>query len=127
MRHARLLTADGFELARVEVAETARERARGLLGRSALAPGCAMWLAPCRSIHTVGMRFAIDVAFLDREARVLTICEEVRPFRLVWGGWRASGVLEFAAGELARLRITRSQQLLLPADDAPAASAAPLR
>ena len=116
MRHARLLTDDRRELARVEVAETARERARGLLGRSALAPGHAMWLAPCRSIHTIGMRFPIDVVFLDREARVLTIRERVRSFRLTWGGWRASGVLEFAAGEVARLRITRGQQLMLPDD-----------
>lgn len=118
MRHARLLTADGGELARVEVAETARERARGLLGRSSLTPGRAMWLAPCRSIHTVGMRFAIDVAFLDRDARVLTIREQVPPFRLTWGGWRATGVLEFAAGEVARLRIMPGQQLLLSGDRA---------
>jgi uncharacterized protein len=116
MRHARLLTDEGLELARVEVAETAWERSRGLLGRSALAPGRAMWLAPCRSIHTVGMRFALDVAFLDRDARVVTIREQVAPFRLTWGGWRASGVLEFAAGEVARLGITHGQQLRLPDD-----------
>jgi uncharacterized membrane protein (UPF0127 family) len=121
MRHAHLLTDDGRELARVEVAETARERARGLLGRSALAPGRAMWLAPCRSIHTVGMRFAIDVAFLDRDARVVTIREQVPSFRLAWGGWRARGVLEFGAGELARLRITRGQQLRLAPGDPSAA------
>ena len=113
MRHARLLTEDRRELARLELAETARERARGLLGRSSLPAGQAMWLAPCRSIHTIGMRFAIDVAFLDRDARVLTIREQLPPFRLTWGGWRARGVLEFAAGEIARLSITQGQQLLL--------------
>jgi uncharacterized membrane protein (UPF0127 family) len=110
---ARLLTADGRELARVELATTARLRARGLLGRSALAPGHALWLAPGRSIHTVGMRFAIDVVFLDRDARVVTIREHVVPFRLTWGGWRSRGVLEFAAGEVARLAITPGQQLQL--------------
>jgi uncharacterized membrane protein (UPF0127 family) len=110
---ARLLTADGRELARVELAITARRRARGLLGRSALAPGHALWLAPGRSIHTVGMRFAIDVVFLDRETHVVAIREQMVPWRLTWGGWRARGVLEFAAGEVARLRITRGQQLQL--------------
>ena len=113
MRHARLLTDEGHELARVEMAETARERARGLLGRSSLPQGQTMWLAPCRSIHTIGMRFAIDVAFLDRDARVVAISEQLPSFRLAWGGWRARGVLEFAAGEVARLRISLGQQLRL--------------
>jgi len=113
MRHARLLTDGGRELARVEVAQTARERARGLLGRSSLPPGHSMWLQPCRCIHTIGMRFAIDVAFLDRDARVVAISERVPSFRLAWGGWRAAGVLEFGAGEVARLGIAQGQQLRL--------------
>src|SRR5436190_24266638 len=113
MHYARLMTADGREVARVEVAVTARQRARGLLGKSALAPGCAMWLSPGRSIHTIGMRFAIDVVFLDRDWRVVTIREAVVPFRLAWGGWRARGVLEFAAGEVARLKIAPGQQFTL--------------
>ena len=116
MQHARLLTADGRELARVELATTARQRARGLLGRSALASGSALWLAPTRSIHTVGMRFPIDVVYLDRDSRVVAIRERVAPWRVTWGGWRARGVLEFAAGEVARLAITRGQQLLLRPD-----------
>ena len=41
------------------------ERMRGLLGRSGLAPDEALLLPDCRSVHTVGMRFAIRVAFLD--------------------------------------------------------------
>jgi uncharacterized membrane protein (UPF0127 family) len=116
MRRARLLTDGGRELARVEVASNARQRARGLLGRSELAPGSAMWLAPCRSIHTVGMKFSIDVVFLDRDARVVTVRAGVAPFRLTWGGWRSRGVLEFAAGEAARLNITPGQQLILQPD-----------
>ena len=111
MTTARLLRADGSELAGVEVATTAWERARGLLGRSALPPGTAMWLAPCRSIHTVGMQFAIDIVFVDRAGRITALRERVRPFRLVWGGWRARGALEFAAGEVARLRLTGGEPL----------------
>lgn len=110
---ARLFGADGSELAGVEVATTAWQRARGLLGRAGLRSGTAMWLAPCRSIHTVGMQFAIDVVFIDREGRITRLRERVGPFRLVWGGWRAHGVLEFAAGEVARLRLTASEPLRL--------------
>lgn len=113
MAVAHLTSADGRELASVEVAATARQRTRGLLGRPGLEPGRAMWLAPCRSIHTVGMQFTIDVVFLNREYRVAAIREQVVPFRLVWGGWRSRGVLEFAAGEVARLQLTIGQQLWL--------------
>jgi uncharacterized membrane protein (UPF0127 family) len=117
MPHGRLTTADGRMLAEVELAETARTRARGLLGRSSLPPGQALWLAPCRSIHTIGMRFPIDVVYLDRQWRVVAIRERVVPFRVTWGGWRSRGVLELAAGEVARLRITNGQQLVLRRDD----------
>ena len=110
---ARLITADGRDLARVELAMTARHRARGLLGRSSLPPAQALWLAPCRSIHTIGMRFPIDVVYLDRDWRVVAIRERVVPFRITWGGWRARGVLEFAAGEVARLQIAAGQQFEL--------------
>jgi uncharacterized membrane protein (UPF0127 family) len=116
MAIARLKSADGRELASVEVAATPRQRSRGLLGRSALLPGHAMWLAPCRAIHTVGMQFAIDVVFLDRDARVVAIRENVGQFRLAWGGWRARSVLEFAAGEVARLGIECGQPLNLQTD-----------
>src|SRR4051794_25644487 len=98
---SRLVTADGRAIADVELAITARHRARGLLGRSALDPARALWLAPARSIHTVGMRFPIDLVYLDRDWRVVAIREHVKPCRLAWGGWRARGVLEFAAGEVA--------------------------
>ena len=72
-----------------------------------------MWLAPARSIHTIGMQFPIDVVYLDRDSRVVAIRERVVPFRLTWGGWRSRGVLEFAAGEVQRLNITGGQQLLM--------------
>lgn len=113
MSHARLTTVDGTVIAEVEMAVTARTRARGLLGRTSLAPGRALWLAPCRSIHTIGMRFPIDVVYLDRDSRVVAIRERVVPLRVTWGGWRSRGVLEFAAGEVARLGIAPGQQLEL--------------
>ncbi|MEY4095843.1 MAG: hypothetical protein RLZZ53_3042 [Acidobacteriota bacterium] len=108
---ARLLTDDGRELAVVDIADTAATRARGLLGRTGLAQGCALWLAPCRSIHTIGMRFPIDVVYLDHDNYVVSIKERVASFRLTWGGWRSRGVLEFAAGEVARLKISEGQRL----------------
>jgi hypothetical protein len=53
----------------VALAVTARRRLRGLLGR----PVAPLLLAPARSVHTVGMREAIDVVFLDADLRVLRV------------------------------------------------------
>lgn len=115
MTHARLLADDGRVVAEVELATSPWSRARGLLGRRGLPPGHALWLAPCRSIHTVGMRFPIDVVFLDREGRALKVFEALPWGRLVWGGFRAHGALEFAGGEAARLGLAPGQRLALRA------------
>ena len=74
-------------------------RLRGLLGRDALGPDVAMLIEHCSAIHTLGMRFAIDLVFLDRAWRVTRVVRNVRSGRLsVWGGWRAVRVLETEAG-----------------------------
>ncbi len=58
------LLRDGQVLASLEIADTFLSRNRGLLGRSGTAG--AMLLTHTRGVHSVGMRFAIDVAFLDK-------------------------------------------------------------
>lgn len=55
-------------------------RSVGLLGTGHLEDGRGLWIRPCSSIHMVGMRYAIDVAFLDAEDRVMAI-RHVRPWR----------------------------------------------
>jgi uncharacterized membrane protein (UPF0127 family) len=75
------------------------DRLRGLLGRSSLGRGAGLLIERCGSVHTVGMRFALDLVFLDRAWRVVRVVRKVRPGRLmVWGGWRAARVLESEAG-----------------------------
>ena len=122
MSRARLCDDDGRDLARVELATSPWVRARGLLGRTGLALGEALWLAPCRSIHTVGMQFAIDVVFLDRASCVVRVVADLVPYRLTWGGWRAHGALEFAAGQAARLGLTAGQRLQLRPEEPAAAT-----
>lgn len=84
----------------LELALTPWRRMRGLLGRGGLAPGCGMYLAPAGSIHTWCMRFDLDLVFLSRELRVVRLVRGVRPFRMVFGGRGARGVVEVAAGWL---------------------------
>jgi uncharacterized membrane protein (UPF0127 family) len=80
----------------VEVPTTHRERARGLLGR----PPVPMLFERARAVHTFGMRVAIDVAFLDKDLRVIRVAT-VPPRRIVWSV-RARHVLEMPAGSELR-------------------------
>ena len=80
------------------------ERMRGLLGRDSLPEGEVYVFPRCNAVHTVGMRFPIDVVFLDAEGRVLSVRAGVAPGRwMVAGGRRARTVVEAAAGWLPSL------------------------
>jgi uncharacterized membrane protein (UPF0127 family) len=81
----------------VEVPATRRERMRGLRERGLLPPDHAMLFAPCRSVHTFGMRFPIMVAFLDARWRVVAV-RRMPPGRLALPRLRARSVLECPAG-----------------------------
>ena len=84
----------------MEIAETAPERMRGLLGRVSLGAGRGFLIPRCGSVHPFFMRFSIDLAFLDSESAVCRVVRHVPPFRIVWGGMGADGVLEIESGWL---------------------------
>ncbi len=89
-------------------AATWRARLRGLLGCRSLGADAAMLIERCGAVHTVGMRFALDLVFLDRAWRVTRVVRNVPPGRwMVVGGWRAVRVLESEAGcvDVAGVRI----------------------
>jgi len=86
-------------LASLEVADGHAGRARGLLGRDGTEGALA--LVGVRSVHTIGMRFAIDVAFCDDAGTVLRIVT-MRPGRLSRVVWRAAVALEAEAGSFDR-------------------------
>lgn len=89
---------------RVMWAGTGEARRRGLLGRTELPAEEGLYIVPCEWVHTFRMRFAIDIAFLDRDGRVLTVHHSLKPNRLSRLVWRADGVLELAAGRLSETR-----------------------
>lgn len=78
-------------------------RLRGLLGRKGLQAGEGLLLRPVGAIHTMFMRFAIDVVFLDRDYTVLKVVENLRPWRFA-GARGAKAVLELRRGGARRLR-----------------------
>jgi uncharacterized membrane protein (UPF0127 family) len=86
---------------RVVWAGTSAERRKGLLGRTQMDADEGMYITPCEWIHTFGMKFPIDVAFLYKDGRVLAVHHALKPNRLSRPVFRADGVLELAAGRLA--------------------------
>lgn len=91
----------GREIAsRVAVADTFFSRLKGLLGTEELPPGEAMWIRPCGSVHSFGMKFPIDVLFLDRDMRVVAMAKGLRPGRVSAPQVKAYSVLELPVGVL---------------------------
>lgn len=86
---------------RVGVAATRAARAVGLLSRSGLEPGEALWIVPSRGVHTWGMRFTIDVLALDEAGTVIDCVSNLRPWRVRLPRKGTAGVLELPAGTLA--------------------------
>ncbi|MCW7946770.1 hypothetical protein AAW14_33505 [Streptomyces hygroscopicus] len=92
----------------LEIARSARARRRGLLGRDGVAG--ALLLSPASAVHTLGMRFAIDVAHLDRSLRVIAV-RTMRPGRIGLPRLRARHVLEAEAGSMERWGIRRGVRI----------------
>jgi uncharacterized protein len=84
----------------VGVAATRASRAVGLLSRSGLEPGEALWIVPSRGVHTCGMRFSIDVLALDESGTVIDCVSNLRPWRVRLPRRGTAGVLELPAGTL---------------------------
>jgi uncharacterized protein len=69
---------------RAFVAESARARLLGLAWLDDLPADCGLLIPRCGSVHTFGMRFALDVAFLDPHGQVLRTARAVPPRRMLW-------------------------------------------
>ncbi len=89
------------------------QRAIGLLARSSVQRDEGVWLQPCRAIHTVGMRYAIDVMFVDRDGCVLRICRNVRPNCLFLSCRQARAVVELGGGGLNQVDVMIGDRLEL--------------
>jgi uncharacterized membrane protein (UPF0127 family) len=94
-------------LDQLQLADGFYSRAKGLLGRKSLAANQALWIKPCRDIHTFFMKFSIDCVFLDRKMQIVKIAPEVSPFRLVGPYWKSESVMEFQSGfvETKKLKV----------------------
>ena len=97
---------------RIWLAATAKQRRIGLLGRNGLDAGEGLWIRPCEAVHTFGMRFSIDLVYLDRRLRVRKTRSNV-PMRRLSACLRAHSILELPAGAVGSSRTQPGDQLEL--------------
>ena len=76
------------------VADTFLSSLLGLMGQRSLREGRGLWIVPCQSVHTIWMRFPIDVIFVDRAKRVVHLVENLKPFRVSKHVSKAQSVIE---------------------------------
>ena len=98
------------------MAATFWRRLVGLLGKAALAPGQGLVIEPCRSIHTMFMRFSIDAVFVDQKLIVIQIVSHLKPFRASVAGSHSRAVVELPAGTVERTNTRVGDTLSFPED-----------
>lgn len=90
---------------RVTVADTSLSRMIGLLGRSGLEEGEGLWIRPSSGVHTIGMRFPIDVIGLDTDRRVIKLWKHLRPYRITSVSTALRSVVELPLGRIAECQV----------------------
>jgi len=89
-------TRETFVATEAKLADGYFSRLVGLLGKTRrwARPGRGLWILPSHGVHTIGMLFAIDLVFIDRDGLVVHTEEYVRPFRISRVTLKAQSVLE---------------------------------
>ena len=95
---------------RADIADTSAKRRTGLLKHKGLGPGEGLWIVPSEGVHTFGMKFAIDVVFLNRQRKILKIRPNMGKARMSLS-LRAHSVLELPAGTLEATGTQAGDQL----------------
>ena len=85
----------------IEIADTSLSRMIGLLRKRGLNAGEGLWIKPSSGVHTVGMKFTIDVIGLDKDLRVVKLWPQLVPFRLTSVSLKVSSVIELGGGQIA--------------------------
>ena len=98
IRAIRNLTRNQVLAQRVRLCKSCWSRLKGLLGTTGLGQDEACWIDSCNAIHTFGMRYPLDVYFLDKKNTVVAILKNLEPNRISPFFPAACSVLEFQSG-----------------------------
>ena len=90
---------------RVSVAETSMSRMVGLLRHRGLNAGEGLWIKPSSGVHTIGMRFPIDVIGLDKNRKVVKLWQNLVPYRITSVSVKVQSVVELPAGRIAEVDV----------------------
>jgi uncharacterized membrane protein (UPF0127 family) len=106
-------TRERFVATHAKVADGYFSRLVGLLGTSRrwARPGRGLWIVPSHGVHTIGMVYALDLVFLDRNHMVVDVEEHVRPFRISKVSFKAESVLELPVHTVFRTETRAGDQL----------------
>lgn len=103
---------------RLYIASSWLQRLRGLLFYRPLRQSEGLWITPCRSIHTLGMRYALDVLFIDRNGCVRAVHTNVKSGRARSGPRMPLDTLELPAGRAESLALRVGDELAVACDTA---------
>ena len=106
-------TREQFVATHAKVADGYFSRLVGLLGTTSrwARPGTGLWIVPSHGVHTIGMLYALDLVFLDRDHVVVEVEEHVRPFRISKVSFKADSVLELPVHTVYRTETRVGDQL----------------
>lgn len=112
MIHGWLTLADSDVRVIQKISKTSNflERMRGLLASPPLKANEGLLIVPCSLVHTIGMNYAIDLVFLDKQWTIVKTVKALKPWRMAASN-AASMVLELAVDSLDQLQLTNGQQL----------------
>lgn len=98
-------------LPEAEVADSFWRRLIGLMGRKQLSDGSGLIIKPCNSIHMIGMRFPIDVIFVDEGDQICHIIQGMRPMQISPIIWNAKYVIEAPSGTVFKYGVEFRDQI----------------
>jgi uncharacterized membrane protein (UPF0127 family) len=105
------LTKKTWLATKVRKADSFLTRLVGLLKRSNIGPEEALWLMPSKGIHTIGMKFPIDVLFLNRSNRVVNLVHAMLPYRVSSINFTSYSVVELPSGTIRKSQTEVGDQL----------------
>jgi len=100
------------------VANTHWSRLRGLMGTEAkdFFPGKGLWIVPCRGVHSLAMRFPIDVVYLNAKKVVVHVEKALKPWRMASVRLRAATVLELPSSTLSQTSTSVGDEIEISLD-----------
>ncbi len=89
----------------------------GLLGTDHIDKNKVLYIPSCSSIHTIGMKYPIDLLFLDKQGVIIKKITHLQPNKTTKNYFKAKSVLEFADGQTDAESFEEGQRIQLQVDE----------